>query len=183
MHPERAVIIMEGNDRMRTYKKIMDGVASVEKFVLIVVMVVVTVITFVNVVVRYLTPFSFAWSEELVVNLFVLMTMLGCALCAREGSLISLTLIFDRLNIKARKVFEVIIAVANCAFWAILLYTGVDKVLSQMASGKQTFSLRWPEWVFTIFLPIGAVFLLLHSIEFLIDVFRGEVDCVKEVEE
>ena len=174
---------MEGNDRMKTYKKIMDGISKVEEFVLIIVSVVVTVITFVNVVIRYLTPMSFAWSEELVVNLFVLMTMLGCALCARDGSLISLTLIFDRLNIKARKVIEVIIAVVNCTFWGILLKTGADKVLSQIASGKTTFSLRWPEWVFTIFLPIGAIFLLLHSIEFLVDVLHGDAECVKEVED
>ena len=174
---------MEGNDRMKAYKKIMDGVAWIEKVILIIVSVVVTVITFVNVVVRYLTPMSFAWSEELVVNLFVLMTMVGCGLCVREGSLISLTLIFDHLSVKAKKVCEVIIAVANCSFWAILLVTGADKVMSQIASGKTTFSLRWPEWVFTIFLPIGAVFLLLHSIEYLIDVMRGEADCVKEVEE
>ena len=168
---------------MKAYKKIMGIVAEFEKLVTSVILSFVTLLTFANVCVRKFTTSQFAWSEELTINLFVLLIMMGCGLCAREGSLISLTLIFDRLNIKARKVFEVIIAVANCAFWAILLYTGVDKVLSQMASGKQTFSLRWPEWVFTIFLPIGAVFLLLHSIEFLIDVFRGEVDCVKEVEE
>lgn len=171
---------MEGIDRMKTYKKLMDGVAAVEKLVLVVVSVIVTVITFANVVVRYLTPNSFAWSEELVVNLFILMIMLGCALCARDGALISLSLVFDRLSVKVKKIFVIIITVASFAFWYVLLTTGVDKVLSQMASHKETFSLRWPEWVFTIFLPIGAVFLLIHTIEFLVDVLRGEADCVKE---
>ena len=164
---------------MKAYKKIMDVVAELEKIVTSVILVFVTALTFVNVLVRKLTDSQFAWTEELVINLFVLLIMLGCGLCAREGSLISLSLIFDRLKVKGRKVFVTIITVANTAFWIILLKTGYEKVLTQMANGKLTSSLGWHEWVFTIFLPIGAVFLILHTIEFFIDTMRGESDCVK----
>ena len=167
---------------MKAYKKIMNGVAAVEKIVLSLILVFVTVITFANVVVRKLTTSQLAFTEELVINLFVLMIMLGCALCAREGSLISLSLIFDRLKVKGKKIFVVIITVANMVFWVLLLKTGAEKVLAQMANGKRTFSLGWPEWVFTIFLPIGAVFLILHTIEFLIDVMTNNADCVKTEE-
>ena len=107
------------------------------------------------------------------INLFVLLIMMGCGLCAREGSLISLSLVYDYVNLKVKKVMVVIITIANTAFWVILLKTGIDKVLNQVASGKQTPSLLWPEWVFTIFLPIGAVFLILHTIEYCID-FLGK---------
>ena len=164
---------------MKAYKKIMDVVAELEKIVTSVILVFVTALTFMNVLVRKLTDSQFAWTEELVINLFVLLIMLGCGLCAREGSLISLSLIFDRLKVKGRKIFVTIITVANTAFWVILLKTGYEKVLTQMANGKLTSSLGWHEWVFTIFLPIGAVFLILHTIEFFIDTMRGESDCVK----
>ena len=164
---------------MKAYKKIMDVVAELEKIVTSVILVFVTALTFVNVLVRKLSNSQFAWTEELVINLFVLLIMLGCGLCAREGSLISLSLIFDRLKVKGRKIFVFIITLANTAFWIILLKTGYDKVLTQMANGKLTSSLGWHEWVFTIFLPIGSVFLILHTIEFFIDTMRGESDCVK----
>ena len=55
--------------------------------------------------------------------------------------------------------------------------------MTQMANGKRTFSLNVPEWMFTIFLPIGAVLLIVHTIEFCIDVMRGEAACVKQEEE
>ena len=126
---------------MKVYKKIMDGLAMIEKVILSVITVVVTVVTFANVVVRYASDSQFAWSEELVINLFVLMIMMGCALCARDGSLISLSLIFDFL--------------------------------------KHTYSLNWPEWVFSIFLPIGAVLLIIHTIEYFIDVMSNNAACVK----
>ena len=165
---------------MKAYKKIMGGIAEFEKIVLSVILVFVTVITFANVVVRKLSDSQFAWTEELVINLFVLMIMMGCALCAREGSLISLSLIFDRLKVRGRKVFVAIITVANTVLWVLLLKTGIDKVLSQLHSGKLTSSLGWPEWMFTIFLPIGAVFLVLHTIEFCVDVMAGNASCVRE---
>lgn len=164
---------------MKVYKKIMDGLAMIEKVILSVITVVVTVVTFANVVVRYASDSQFAWSEELVINLFVLMIMMGCALCARDGSLISLSLIFDFLKVKGKKIFVAIATVVNCVFYGVLLYTGWEKVLSQMASGKHTYSLNWPEWVFSIFLPIGAVLLIIHTIEYFIDVMSNNAACVK----
>ncbi len=164
---------------MKVYKQIMDFIAGVEKIVMSVLLVFVTVITFANVVVRKLSDSQFAWTEELVINLFVLLIMLGCGLCAREGSLISLSLVFDRLKVGGKKVFVTIITVVNTAFWILLLKTGMEKVITQMANGKHTFSLGWPEWVFSIFLPIGCVFLLLHTIEFFIDVMTNNAPCVK----
>lgn len=161
---------------MKTYKKIMGAIAEFEKIVMSLVLVFVTVITFINVVVRKLTTSQFAWSEELVINLFVLLIMLGCALCVREGSLITLSLVFDRLKLKGKKVLVCIVTVANIAFWVLLLWAGYDKVLTVMGNGKLTSSLHWPEWVFQIFLPIGAVFLILHSIEYFIDFMSKKGD-------
>lgn len=159
---------------MKVYKKIMSAIASIEKIVISVVLVFVTVITFANVVVRKLTSSQFAWTEELVINLFVLLIMLGCALGAQEGSLISLSLIYDRLKTGAKKVFITIISVFNLVFWGVLIKTGFEKVINQMGTGKHTSSLNWPEWVFTIFLPIGAIFLVLHTVEFFIDNVIGD---------
>ena len=164
---------------MKVYKQIMDFIAGVEKVVMSVLLVFVTVITFANVVVRKLSDSQFAWTEELVINLFVLLIMLGCGLCARDGSLISLSLVFDRLKVGGKKVFVTIITVVNTAFWILLFKTGLDKVITQMANGKHTFSLGWPEWVFSIFLPIGCVFLILHTIEFFLDVMTNNAPCVK----
>lgn len=161
---------------MKAYKKIMDGIAVVEKSIISLLLVFVTVITFANVVVRKFSNSQFAWTEELVINLFILMIMVGCALCAREGSLISLSLIFDRLQARGKKIFVSVITVANAWFWILLLKTGWDKVATQMANGKRTFSLGWPEWVFTIFLPIGALFLMLHTVEFCVDVMTDNAE-------
>ena len=101
---------------MKAYKRVMGVVAGFEKIVTSVILVFVTVLTFANVCVRYLTPNQFAWSEELTINLFVLLIMLGCGLSTRDGSLISLSLVFDRLGVMGKKIFVAIITLANIAF-------------------------------------------------------------------
>ena len=154
---------------MKAYKKLMQVLAKFESFVMSTILSVVTLITFANVVVRKLTDGQFAWSEELSINLFVLLIMMGCGLCAREGSLISLSLIYDFVSQKVKKIMVVIITVVNSSFWLLLLVTGIKKVMTQMANGKRTPSLMLPERVFTVFLPIGCVFLLLHTIEYCMD--------------
>ena len=154
---------------MKAYKKLMQVLAKFESFVMSTILSVVTLITFANVVVRKLTDGQFAWSDELSINLFVLLIMMGCGLCAREGSLISLSLIYDFVSQKVKKIMVVIITVVNSSFWLLLLVTGIKKVMTQMANGKRTPSLMLPEWVFTVFLPIGCVFLLLHTIEYCMD--------------
>ncbi len=161
---------------MNVYKKIMNAIAGCEKLVMSLILLFVTGITFINVLVRKLTTGQFAWTEELVVNLFVLMIMLGCALCVREGGLITLSLIYDRMKARGKKVLTIVCTVFDCVFWIFILWAGYEKVLTVFASGKITSSLRWPEWVFQIFLPIGAVLLLLHTVEYCIDFMKSNPD-------
>ena len=71
----------------------------------------------------------------------------------------------------------ILITVLSIVFSAILFKYGMDKVLTQLANGKRTFVLNWPEWIFWSFVPIGAACMILHFIEFFVDY------CVKEKEE
>lgn len=167
---------------MKAYKKLMEGISKVEIVVMVAISIVVTAITFINVLSRFVFHASFSWSEELVINIFVLMIMVGCALCTRDGSMITLSLVFDNVGVKGRKILTVIDTIANLAFYVIVIWTGFEKVASQIKTGKETFSLGWPEWVFTILLPIGAIFVVLHAVEYLMNVLSGEAACIKQLE-
>ena len=61
-------------------------------------------------------------------------------------------------------------------FTGVLFRYGMDKVLTQMANGKRTFVLNWPEWIFWSFVPIGAVCMILHFIEFFLDFCQNNND-------
>lgn len=168
---------------MKIYGKIMDLLAMIEKFILIVTGLGTTVITFLAVVGRKTGWYKFTWSEEIVINVFIIMIMCGCALAARDGGLISLSLIFDAVPLKGKKVIATIASAVSVAFYVIVIKTGFDKVATQMATNKRTSILLWPEWVFMIFLPIGAILLLLHTLEYLMKVYAMKEEKGKEAEE
>lgn len=166
---------------MKLYKKIMDLLAVIEKLILIVTGLGTTIITFLAVVGRKTGWYKFTWSEEIVINVFIIMIMCGCALATREGGLISLSLIYDAVSLNGKKVIATISSAVSIAFYVIVIKTGFDKVATQIATNKRTSILLWPEWVFMIFLPIGAILLVLHTIEYLVDVYAMTEDPVKGI--
>ncbi len=168
---------------MKIYGKIMELIAMIEKFILIVTGLGTTVITFLAVVGRKTGWYKFTWSEEIVINVFIIMIMCGCALAARDGGLISLSLIYDAAPLKGKKIIATIAGAVSVVFYGIVIKTGFDKVATQMVTNKRTSILLWPEWVFMIFLPIGAILLLLHTVEYLMKVYAMKEEHGKEAEE
>ena len=133
---------------MKVYKKIMDVLAAAEKLILAASTLLILVLTVGNVFSRKVIHRSWSFTEELVVAVFVLITLMAAALACREGELVSLTLVTDRLPGKTKKPVVVLVTVLSVIFTVILFKYGMDKVLTQLANGKRTFVLNWPEWIF-----------------------------------
>ena len=154
---------------MKVYKKLMNALAAVEKIVLVISTLLILVLTVGNVFSRKVIHQSWSFTEELVVAIFVLITLLGAALSAREGGLVGLNLVTERLPKSAKKPVMILITIFSVLFMGILFYYGMDKVLAQLANQKRTFVLNWPEWIFWSFVPIGAGCMILHFIEYCLD--------------
>ncbi len=154
---------------MKIYKKLMNALAAVEKIVLDLSILLILVLTVGNVFSRKVIHQSWSFTEELVVAVFVLITLLAAALACREGELVNLTILTDRLPKKIRKGCLLISTVLSVLFTAVLFKYGLDKVITQLENGKRTFVLNWPEWIFWSFVPIGAACMILHFIEFYLD--------------
>ena len=74
---------------MKVYKKLMNALAAVEKVVLVVTTLLILVLTVGNVFSRKVIHRSWSFTEELVVAVFVLITLLAAALSCREGGLVN----------------------------------------------------------------------------------------------
>ena len=136
---------------MKVYKKLMNALAAVEKIVLVISTLLILVLTVGNVFSRKVIHLAAALA------------------CREKGGLVSLTLVTDRLPKKLEKPSVILITVLSIVFSAILFKYGMDKVLTQLANGKRTFVLNWPEWIFWSFVPIGAGCMILHFIEYCLD--------------
>lgn len=154
---------------MKVYKKIMDAIAWLEKWILVASTVLILVLTVGNVFSRKVIHRSWSFTEELVVAVFVLITLMAAALACRDGELVGLSLFTDALPEKTRKPMVVLMTVMSVLFTIILFKYGMDKVITQMQNGKRTFVLNWPEWIFWSYVPIGAGCMILHFIEYCVD--------------
>ena len=153
---------------MKIYKRAMDILATVEKLILALATVLILVLTVGNVFSRKVIHQSWSFTEELVVAVFVLITLIAAALACRGGELVNLSLLTDHLPEKAKKPMLFVNTACCVLFTAVLFVYGVDKVLTQLENGKRTFVLNWPEWIFWSFVPIGAACMILHFIEYFI---------------
>lgn len=176
-----AAKFLRGVESMKIYKKIMNALAAVEKIILVISTLLILVLTVGNVFSRKVIHRSWSFTEELVVAVFVLITLLAAALACREGELVSLTLVTDRLPKKLKKPSVILITVLSIIFSVILFKYGMDKVITQLQNGKRTFVLNWPEWIFWSFVPIGAGCMILHFIEFCLD-FCCKTDSAKSAD-
>lgn len=151
---------------MKVYKKIMDIVTGIENIVLILSLVLVTALTFGNVVARKIFHHSWGFTEEIVIAVFVLISLLAAGVDARTDGLVNLALLPDHVGPKGKKVLRVISTVVCTAYSLILAWQGwgrmqVESMLSPI--------LHIPKTVFWSFVVIGGVSLALHFIENCID--------------
>ena len=147
---------------MKVFKKIMNAVAAVENCILVVSTLLILVLTVGNVFSRKVIHRSWSFTEELVVAVFVLITLMAAALACREGELVNLSLV-------------ILTTVLCIIFTAILFWFGMEKVITQLENGKRTFVLNWPEWIFWSFVPIGSGCMILHFIEYCLDYCTGNL--------
>ena len=146
----------------------------IEESLVCVCLVVMTALTFVNVVARYVFSASLSFSEEITTYLFVLLSLLGSAIAAKRGAHLGLTIISDRVGPKAGRVLGIISMAFATAFSALICYFGFFMALNQFNKGQLTASTQLPEWIFGSFVPIGALFVTIRFGENLVRLLAGK---------
>jgi len=145
---------------------------NIELYIAGIALIVMLAIDFANVLGRFVLGTSWAFTEELVCALFILVTLFGAAGGARTGSHIGLSLFTDMLPQKMQKYVAVIQAAAIAVFSAFLLIYGIQMVQMEIENNIRTAALGWPEAIFGSFVPAGAAFLIIRSIQYAVTEFK-----------
>lgn len=143
-------------------KRILD---NFEEYILFLSLAIMTIITVANVFSRKVLQASWSFTEEITTNLFILNTLLASAVAAKKGSHMGLTVVTDLLPKKYEKYIKLITLAIAFFFCGFLFKYGVDMVAMEIESGQTTASLGWPEWIFGIYVPIGAALILIRFIQ------------------
>jgi len=157
-------------------KKIID---NLEEIICLIALAVMTILTFSNVVTRYVFNFSMNFAEEISTYLFVLLSLFGASIAAKRGAHLGFTLLADHVPKVVAHIFEVISALAGVVFAGVIFYYGILMAVTQYNRGQLSLGVQIPEWIYGSFVPLGAFFLMLRFIELLVNALRGR-DAVRE---
>lgn len=117
-------------------------------------------IAFVNVIVRYCTTFSFAWSEEITVNFFVWVTMLGASAAFRSGDHLAMNIVYQSLPSAGRRVCSALSMLICLIFFGALCYTGTLEVIDEYELDAISESLGIPVWWYTVASPVFSLLII-----------------------
>ncbi|MCU0603838.1 MAG: TRAP transporter small permease [Desulfobacterales bacterium] len=132
------------------------------------------IITFANVVVRYLTNFSFAFTEEFSVFLMVFMALVGgSSVMAKQGHL-NIRYLVDKLSPKARRA-TLIVAILLTAFTFLLLAVfGARMAWDEYRFEVTSPGLGLPTWIYTVWLPLLSLAIFGRAVGVLVRMWRRD---------
>ncbi|PXF30571.1 C4-dicarboxylate ABC transporter permease [Pokkaliibacter plantistimulans] len=123
---------------------------------------IICLISLANVVVRYATDASFAFTEEFSVFLLVVMTFAGAAVAARQNAHIRIELIEHLLPRNWLPLVYVLQWLAGVTVLAIVIWYGSTFTLEEYQWDSLSPGLGLPNWIYVIWLPILALAILLR---------------------
>jgi TRAP-type C4-dicarboxylate transport system permease small subunit len=125
---------------------------AANRWLLIIILAVMSVIIFANVGLRYLTSQSIEWAEEVARHLMIWLTFVGCGPVLRYGGHIAVENLQDVLPRPVAQAIRLVIALLMFAFFAYL-----DRTQYQQTPATQiSFAFIYAS------LPVGAAVSIIH---------------------
>lgn len=146
---------------------------TIERIAAALAMGVLCLITLGNVIARYLTNYSFAFTEEYSIALMVVVTMLGAGIATAVDRQIRITWFADLMPPKARFGAEVIATAAVIAMFALLIVLGARLVWDEYRFEVTSPGLGEPQWIYTLALPLLAVGVVARAFGHLVRTLRA----------
>jgi TRAP-type C4-dicarboxylate transport system permease small subunit len=116
-------------------------------------------IAFINVLSRYFFHFSFAATEEITINLFVWMTVVGSGIAFERGGQLGMVTFFNLFPVKFRKLIVLFSAALSAALFILVDIFMIQAIYFELKLFKATSaSLGIPVWIYYAGVPVFSVF-------------------------
>lgn len=123
-------------------------------------MAAICLITLGNVVARYFTNISFAFTEEMSVFLLVFLTFIGSAKAFLDGNQIAVGYFIDKLSWPWRRRWLLFSLAMSALMIGLLVWYGARMAWDDYDLDVTSPGLGWPQWIYTASLPLLALLVL-----------------------
>lgn len=129
-------------------------------------------ISLANVVVRYTTNASFAFTEEFSVFFMVVLAFAGAAVAARSNEHIRITLLENYLGLAGRRVVYILQWLGTVVVLGLVVWYGGLLTYEEYSWESLSPGLGYPTWIYLIWLPVLACAIIVRCTQNLFDRLR-----------
>ncbi len=148
--------------------------ARLERVLATLALVIISVISLANVVVRYFTDASFAFTEEISVFLLVILTFAGASVAMRSNRHIRIGFA-ERMFPRLRTPLILLQWLASVLVLGMVLWYGGQFALEEYQWESESPGLGLPNWWYVVWLPLLALMMLVRLTQMTIDRLRGRL--------
>ncbi len=130
------------------------------------------IITFANVLVRYFTNQSFAWTEEISISLMVVLTLVAASAAVVRDRHIRVEILFYGGSKARRRWLGLLSAFATMVAFAILAVLGGRLAWDDYQYEVTSPGIGIPQWWYTVALPVLCIVITWRAIEHFIALWK-----------
>lgn len=137
-------------------------------------MLVLGLILFYEVIMRYIFNAPTSWAQEVSIYLFMWTMFAGAAYTLEQGKHVNIDLLISHLSPAARRRLEILTGALGLIFSLVVTYQGYEMVMAALKYHKLSATpLRFPMWIPQTSLPVGFLLLSVQFAVGLIDRLGG----------
>jgi C4-dicarboxylate transporter DctQ subunit len=167
-------------------KKIFKFLNKSEELIASSLLILTSLLVFVQAILRYQFNYSIAWSEELSKIMIAWFIFLGSSMAVKEKAHVNMDALVILISGKIKHVFSILVDIVNIVFCILVVFAGVNMVLSAIAIGSTATSIKIPLYIPYASVPVGVFLMLIRYIFSVVqkigDLIKGNIE-EKEVRE
>lgn len=150
------------------------AVERVEEGLIALLLAAMTLLTFTQVVLRYVFNTGFVWALEATGYMFVWLVLFGISYAVRVHAHIGIDVVVKALPGAARRIVG-LIAIGLCVLYAaIMVYGSFVYFNLLLRRGTLAEDIHLPRWVFVVILPLAFLLFGLRLLQQALAILRGE---------
>jgi TRAP-type C4-dicarboxylate transport system permease small subunit len=130
---------------------------AIEDWLTVIIMALLALITFANVLVRYFTSQSFAWTEELSVFLMIVLSLVAGSAAVARNAHIRIEYFSDNGPAARRRALARFGSAMVFLLFSLMAVLSVRLVYDDIRFGETSPGIGVPQWWYTIWLPVLSV--------------------------
>jgi len=135
-----------------------------EDWLTVLVMAALALITFVNVLVRYFTNSSFAWTEEISVFLMIVLALVGGSAAVARDRHIRIEFFTESGSARRQRVLAQLGGLMVALLFALITVLSARVVWDDFRFGETSPGIGVPQWWYSIWLPVFSALITLRAL-------------------